>query len=672
MAGCVRWLALRQQAEPLAGQRWAASPEAEDVGSRGGSAGLGGGALGGVGGREDEADDEEWGDRDDIDAGAKEREGEKAKRGAILQKAISMARDEEAADREADRLLAEIRGRGGDEDDADDDGGIDGHSGAEVRATSRSLPPPPVLQHLAAGGGRDSVGADALAADEGEAAKEGERTVAAEESRLKHSGGSTAEEMDSGGGHEEGGAGAGSNGEDEAWIEQRRTDGAAALRGKDYDGLSDGAALEGGADAAVALTVSSGKAQEQREAAPLRRSKTKSPRAGRLRRRELAGSGSSKRKAKHAACEIDDLADVAAAMVPPSFSPKFQQFSLSYVERDDRPPADASASQLWQPRFNGHQSLAEREATFVAQDMRLHCGFVQPPDGGPPGFELAPADRLYMARCSVVVSSAVFGNWDRVKSPSLDKMSAASRRHVCFVMFVDQESLLGFAADNLQVDDRGRVGLWRIVLVKSMPYNDPRRTGKVPKLLPHRLFPNARYSIWIDSKLRLQVDPLAILERFLWRGGHEYAISNHYDRHCVWDEVAQNKKLNKYNHTVIDEQFAFYRADGLTRFDPHDPGNLLPSYVPEGSFIVRAHTPMANLFSCLWFNEVDRWTSRDQLSFAYTFLKLTRSNPTTKFHLHMFKDCQRKSLARLFKHRSEEALLLAKLRRKRQPMGDTR
>jgi hypothetical protein len=59
--------------------------------------------------------------------------------------------------------------------------------------------------------------------------------------------------------------------------------------------------------------------------------------------------------------------------------------------------------------------------------------------------------------------------------------------------------------------------------------------------------------------------------------------------------------------------------------------------VPEGSFIVRAHTPMANLFSCLWFNEVDRFTPRDQLSFAYTYLKFVRTNPSVQFRLNMFK-----------------------------------
>lgn len=59
--------------------------------------------------------------------------------------------------------------------------------------------------------------------------------------------------------------------------------------------------------------------------------------------------------------------------------------------------------------------------------------------------------------------------------------------------------------------------------------------------------------------------------------------------------------------------------------------------VPEGSFIVRAHTPMSNLFSCLWFNEVNRFTSRDQLSFTYTYLKLRRMNAERHFQLNMFK-----------------------------------
>lgn len=70
--------------------------------------------------------------------------------------------------------------------------------------------------------------------------------------------------------------------------------------------------------------------------------------------------------------------------------------------------------------------------------------------------------------------------------------------------------------------------------------------------------------------------------------------------------------------------------------------------VPEGSFIIRAHTPMSNLFSCLWFNEVDKFTPRDQLSFAYTYQKLRRMNPGKPLYLNMFKVSNLQNITSIF------------------------
>ncbi|KAH9307620.1 hypothetical protein KI387_035531, partial [Taxus chinensis] len=321
-------------------------------------------------------------------------------------------------------------------------------------------------------------------------------------------------------------------------------------------------------------------------------------------------------------------------LVGPEENSNFAKFSLQYVESEDKP----AGVEIWEPRFAGHQSLDEREASFHARNQKIHCGFVNGPKGSPStGFDLSQEDAHFLNTCHIAVSSCIFGNSDNLRTPPGKKVTQSSKKNVCFVMFVDERTLNTMSAEGRHPDDKGYIGLWKIVLVKNLPYTDMRRSGKVPKLLTHRLFPSARYSIWLDSKLRLQSDPLLILEYFLWRRGSEYAISNHYDRHCVWEEVIQNKKLNKFNHSIIDEQFAFYQSDGLPRFNATDPNKLLPSHVPEGSFIVRAHTPMSNLFSCLWFNEVDRFTPRDQLSFAYTYLKLWRMNPDKRFRLNMFK-----------------------------------
>lgn len=357
-----------------------------------------------------------------------------------------------------------------------------------------------------------------------------------------------------------------------------------------------------------------------------------------------------KKKTRKHACEMKIL-NASALLVEPLESRKFSRFSLQYTETEDKPVDDAN----WEPRFSGHQSLEEREESFLARNQKINCGFVGGPEGTPStGFDLAEDDAKYISSCHIAVVSCIFGNSDRLRIPVGKMVSRISKKNVCFVMFVDEATLKTLTAEGKMPDSMGFVGLWKIVVVKNLPFSDMRRVGKIPKLLSHRLFTSARYSIWLDSKLRLQLDPLLILEYFLWRKGYEYAISNHYDRHCVWEEVAQNKKLNKYNHTVIDEQFAFYQADGLQRFNASDPNKPLHSNVPEGSFIVRAHTPMSNLFSCLWFNEVDRFTPRDQLSFAYTYYKLRRMNPDKPFYLNMFKDCERRKIAKLFRHRSDE------------------
>uniref|UniRef100_A0A7C9AP82 TOD1/MUCI70 glycosyltransferase-like domain-containing protein n=1 Tax=Opuntia streptacantha TaxID=393608 RepID=A0A7C9AP82_OPUST len=329
-------------------------------------------------------------------------------------------------------------------------------------------------------------------------------------------------------------------------------------------------------------------------------------------------------------CYLDQ--EQAMTLMPdaPSYSPVY---NLSYVHEENPSKTEFGGSE-----FGGYPSLKQRDDSYdIRESMHVHCGFVKSPKPGRgTGFDIDDADFADMEQCNgVVVASAIFGNYDLLQQPK--NVSEAAKRNVCFFMFFDEETEAAMRNASV-LDGSKKVGLWRIVVVHNLPYTDPRRNGKVPKLLLHRLFPNARYSIWMDGKLELVEDPYRILERFLWRQNATFAISRHYKRFDVFAEAEANKAAAKYDNASIDFQIEFYKKEGLT---PYTSAKLpITSDVPEGCVIIREHVPISNLFGCLWFNEVDRFTSRDQISFSTVRDKIRKKVDWT---VSMFLDCERRN-----------------------------
>ncbi|KAG6387321.1 hypothetical protein SASPL_152508 [Salvia splendens] len=314
--------------------------------------------------------------------------------------------------------------------------------------------------------------------------------------------------------------------------------------------------------------------------------------------------------------------------------------------------------------FGGYPSLKQRNESFeIKESMTVHCGFVK---GCRPGyktaFDIDVADLELLEQFhEVIVASAIFGNYDVIQQPS--NIGEIAKRNVPFFMFIDEETETYMKNMSTLGSDK-MVGLWRVIVVHNVPYTDSRRNGKVPKLLLHRLLPKTRYSIWIDGKLKLVVDPYQVLERFLWRHNATYAISRHYRRFDVFEEAEANKAGLKYDNTSIDRQIEFYKREGLT---PYTTAKLpITSDVPEGCVIIREHVPITNLLSCLWFNEVDRFTSRDQLSFSTVRDKVAAK---VNWGVNMFLDCERRNFVIQAYHRDllEQRAHLALLRPRRPP-----
>ncbi|KAI5074084.1 hypothetical protein GOP47_0010045 [Adiantum capillus-veneris] len=317
---------------------------------------------------------------------------------------------------------------------------------------------------------------------------------------------------------------------------------------------------------------------------------------------------------------------------PPSVS---QIKSLSY--KKTRPFLDNSGNSSANRGllFTGNQTMEEREQSFqVTESMEVHCGFC----GNEDIFHIEKQDRSFLLGCKAVVTTCNFGGGDDLFQPI--NMTQASLSKVCYVAFWDKITLEAQALKGRAPDNDRKIGHWRIVVVENLPFNDQRLNGKIPKMLGHRLFVNAKYSIWVDSKSQFRRDPMGVFEAILWRANLTFAISQHGARDNVYDEGAAIVKKHKATPEEVSIQLTQYRNEGFpekSRFDGHKA-------LAEASVIIREHTPLTNLLMCLWFNEATRFTARDQLSFPYVLKRLDL------LHINMFPVCTRKALVNSMGH----------------------
>lgn len=86
---------------------------------------------------------------------------------------------------------------------------------------------------------------------------------------------------------------------------------------------------------------------------------------------------------------------------------------------------------------------------------------------------------------------------------------------------------------------------------------------KLYQMLANRLFPQARYSIWVDSKSQLRRDPLGVFEALLWHANSVLALSEHGARSSVYDEAKAVVKKHKATPEEVEVQMTQYRHDGF-------------------------------------------------------------------------------------------------------------
>ncbi|KAF5736327.1 hypothetical protein HS088_TW14G00467 [Tripterygium wilfordii] len=277
--------------------------------------------------------------------------------------------------------------------------------------------------------------------------------------------------------------------------------------------------------------------------------------------------------------------------------------------------------------FGGNFSTQKRFSYFDHEDnenVEIPCGFLT-------NFPIRNSDRIAMESCNgVVVVSAIFNDHDKIRQPR--GLGSKTLDVVCFFMFVDDATINGLDYHQLISRKSGeyKIGAWRIVRVSSKNlYQNPAMNGVIPKYLVHRLFPNSKFSIWVDAKLQLTVDPLLLIHSLVISENVDMAISKHpYYVHTMEEAMATARWKKWWDVDGLKMQMETYCENGLQPWTPNKP---YPSDVPDSALILRRHGVGSNLLSCLIFNELEAFNPRDQLAFAYV-----RDHMKPKVKMNMF------------------------------------
>jgi len=131
--------------------------------------------------------------------------------------------------------------------------------------------------------------------------------------------------------------------------------------------------------------------------------------------------------------------------------------------------------------FGGNLDVNERKKYFnYSEGMELPCGFA---NHRSTGFVLHEEDQKATELCrGLVVVSAIFGAYDRIRQPMHVRKIAAE--NVCFFMFMDNATLTELARYQIKPDESHRIGIWRIVIVRELPYKESVRTASYPNIFP--------------------------------------------------------------------------------------------------------------------------------------------------------------------------------------------
>lgn len=163
------------------------------------------------------------------------------------------------------------------------------------------------------------------------------------------------------------------------------------------------------------------------------------------------------------------------------------------------------------------------------------------------------------------------------------------------------------------VDSRYDTKIWeqRTALpFSSIDYYEKRRNARVYKILSGIFFQQYEYILWTDGNHSLQINPEEIL---LEHGSnHDFYLFKHPDRNCLYDEMRTVVVCGLDSRSRVKEQNSFYKREGM-------PAQYGLFETP--TFMIK-NTDKSRRLQLMWWEQICRFSSRDQISLPYCLWKM--------------------------------------------------
>lgn len=192
----------------------------------------------------------------------------------------------------------------------------------------------------------------------------------------------------------------------------------------------------------------------------------------------------------------------------------------------------------------------------------------------------------------VIVYTCVTGGYEPTLMPATGEPGL---RFVCFTDHPEKIDAPGWEKRPLESPDR---------LTSGHDIN------RFHKIFAHRLFPDARWSIYLDGSIVLTGN-LRDLVDAVERQGAALGAFWHPNGHGLRGEaeLCRQYRFDRRDCSLIEEQLEFYRHRGLD----------LEAKTPMNGVLVRDHSePNLELAMNIWWAQLFKFTQRDQISLTYS------------------------------------------------------